>query len=300
MAKEKTKRDPLANLGGLYADLDTPQQEVSIGTLIPFTGQPRRYIDPEAIQALAHSIQQVGILQPLLVRPSAQTGKYDIICGNSRFQAAKQVGLETVPVVIQDLSDSEAFKITLVENLTRKALDVVDETEGILRYLAIELDCPFDEAAKRIKTNAWNAKLRESTSSEIQSIFTFFDSLGMSPETFRKHRLPLLRLPDFLLRAVREGKLPSSSVLPIARLPDEASQQDLLDQALQGQWTRSRIQREVKARLQSQSPSQNSWEQLRDRAKSVTTSLQKQGDNLEESTATQVEELLSQIENLLK
>jgi len=100
--------------------------------------QPRKYFDPQAQQKLTTSVQQNGILQPLLVRP-LPIGGYELVAGERRYRAAQKVGLTEVPVVVRDLSDEQAYQLALIENLQREDLNPIEETEGILHLLAIRL-----------------------------------------------------------------------------------------------------------------------------------------------------------------
>jgi ParB family transcriptional regulator, chromosome partitioning protein len=100
--------------------------------------QPRRYFDPQALNELISSVKQHGILQPLLVRPIDED-KYELVAGERRYRAAKDCGLEKVPVVVRELSNEDAFQLALIENLLREDLNPVEETEGILQLLAVRL-----------------------------------------------------------------------------------------------------------------------------------------------------------------
>ncbi len=117
--------------------------------------QPRRYFDPQALKELVESVRQHGILQPLLVRPLGG-GKYELVAGERRYRAGQSVKLETVPVVIRELSDDQAFQLALIENLQRENLNPVEETEGILHLLAIRLHCDV-EAVKSLLYRMKNA-----------------------------------------------------------------------------------------------------------------------------------------------
>src|SRR5215218_11121184 len=104
--------------------------------------QPRRYFAPRAMDELIGSIQRHGILQPLLVRPLGEerAGKYEIVAGERRYRAAREAGLSEVPVVVRKMGDEEAVQYALLENLQREDLNPVEETEGILRLLALGLE----------------------------------------------------------------------------------------------------------------------------------------------------------------
>ena len=95
--------------------------------------QPRSEFDEEALQALATSIKEKGILQPLLVRKDGEN--YEIIAGERRWRAAKLAGLEKVPVIEKDLNDKEVLEVALVENLLRENLSAIEEAEGFQRLI---------------------------------------------------------------------------------------------------------------------------------------------------------------------
>jgi len=108
---------------------------LSIGLLTPGEFQPRHKFDQEAIDQLAESISSHGILQPILVRPISD-GEFEIIAGERRWRAAQKAQLHEVPVIIQELSDKEAFEIALIENLQRQDLTILEEAQGYQRLIA--------------------------------------------------------------------------------------------------------------------------------------------------------------------
>ncbi|MFN3266240.1 MAG: ParB/RepB/Spo0J family partition protein [Deinococcales bacterium] len=114
--------------------------------LEPNLNQPRRHFDEAALEELAASIREKGVLQPLLVRPKDK--KYEIVAGERRYRAAKKVGLEQVPVVIRELSDLETLEIALVENLQRQDLSALEEARAYSQLL--ELGTTQDEVAKAV------------------------------------------------------------------------------------------------------------------------------------------------------
>ncbi len=95
----------------------------------PNRDQPRKSFSDEAINALADSIKEHGMLQPILVRPIANGG-YQIVAGERRWRAARRLGLEEVPVTIKELSDSETMQIAIIENLQRENLNPIEEATG--------------------------------------------------------------------------------------------------------------------------------------------------------------------------
>lgn len=106
---------------------------VDINAIIPGKFQPRTEFEQEALRALADSIKEKGVLQPLLVR--RQGNKYELIAGERRWRASKLAGLSELPVVIKDLSDKEVLEAALVENILRENLSAIEEAEGYQRLI---------------------------------------------------------------------------------------------------------------------------------------------------------------------
>ncbi|MDF1677728.1 MAG: ParB/RepB/Spo0J family partition protein [Legionellaceae bacterium] len=101
--------------------------------LQPGMYQPRTEMDETALQALAASIEQQGVLQPIVVRQLKASEQYEIIAGERRFRASKMAGLTEVPVVVRDVNDETAMALALIENLQREALNVMDEARAMHR-----------------------------------------------------------------------------------------------------------------------------------------------------------------------
>ena len=98
--------------------------------------QPRRHFDDEALQELAASIRERGILEPLLVRPKPGTrDSYEIIAGERRWRAAQIAGLHDVPVLVRELTDREAMEFGIIENVQREDLSPIEEGEGYKRLI---------------------------------------------------------------------------------------------------------------------------------------------------------------------
>lgn len=112
------------------------QKTLDIGQLRPGKYQPRHHFDDEAIDGLADSIREKGILQPILVRPIAgEPQAYEIIAGERRWQAAQKAQVHQVPVIIKELDDRDAAEIALVENLQRQDLSAIEEAQGYSRLM---------------------------------------------------------------------------------------------------------------------------------------------------------------------
>lgn len=119
-----------------------------IGELEPNREQPRKYFDDEALNDLTESIREHGVLQPILVRPTAD-GAYKIVAGERRYRAAVNAGLRSVPVIVKVLSDKDAALIALIENLQREDLTPLEEAEGI-RKLIGEYGLTQEQAGARL------------------------------------------------------------------------------------------------------------------------------------------------------
>ncbi len=118
------------------AALTAGSKTLPIAYLRPGRFQPRRHFDEAALDELASSIRQHGLLQPILVRPVAgEADLYEIIAGERRWRAAQKASLHEAPVIIQTLSDTQALEIALVENLQRQDLTALEEAEGYQRLI---------------------------------------------------------------------------------------------------------------------------------------------------------------------
>jgi ParB family chromosome partitioning protein len=109
---------------------------IAIEALCPGRNQPRQNFAAAEIEELAESIRNLGIIQPLIVRPDAERdGGYEIIAGERRWRAAQLAQLHAVPVIVRDFTDSESLEVALVENLQRENLSPLEEAEGYRRLI---------------------------------------------------------------------------------------------------------------------------------------------------------------------
>ena len=120
-------------LSAIFSENDTEDNNeivtIKISQIEPNRNQPRRSFDEEALQELAESIGEHGVLQPILVRPQIYGG-YQIVAGERRYRASRIAGLTEIPAIIRELSDSETMQIALIENLQRQDLSVLEEAKG--------------------------------------------------------------------------------------------------------------------------------------------------------------------------
>lgn len=97
--------------------------------------QPRIDIDPESLEELADSIRAQGVVQPIVVRPLAEPGRYEIIAGERRWRASQLAGVHEIPAVIRDVSDQDAMAIALIENIQREQLNPMEEANALQRLI---------------------------------------------------------------------------------------------------------------------------------------------------------------------
>ena len=134
-------------LGALIQNEEEQVQEVSVKELRPNPYQPRKVFDQKAIDELKESIQEHGILQPILARKSIKG--YEIILGERRFRAASEAGLKTVPVIIKDYSEEKMMEVALIENLQREDLNPVEEAQAYQKLID-HLKLTQEELASRV------------------------------------------------------------------------------------------------------------------------------------------------------
>ncbi len=114
----------------------------------PNRDQPRKEFDPEALDELAASISEHGLLQPILVRPLS-SGRYQIVAGERRWRACRLAELDTVPVIIRKMDDNETMQLALIENLQREDLNPIEEAEGY-RVLMERFELTQEQVAQKV------------------------------------------------------------------------------------------------------------------------------------------------------
>ncbi len=140
-------------LDALFYDNDSGTNQdgvmmVRLSEIEPNKGQPRKTFDENALAELADSIREHGIIQPLLVRKLGNGG-YQLVAGERRWRASRMIGLDEVPVVVKDLSDTEVMELGLIENLQREDLNPLEEAAGYKELMAT-YGLTQDQVAKRV------------------------------------------------------------------------------------------------------------------------------------------------------
>ena len=186
MDNKLEKRGLGRGLSALMADVDlipsekpAPRQVVPVEQLTPNPDQPRRSFAPEALQELAASLRNRGMLQPLIVRPHpSDRGLYQIVAGERRWRAAQIAQLHEVPVIVRDLNDTEVLEVAIVENIQRSDLNAIEEAASYRQLMD-----RFGQTQEKL------AEALNKSRSHIANL------------------MRLLNLPDQVQAWLREGKL---------------------------------------------------------------------------------------------
>jgi ParB family chromosome partitioning protein len=250
---------PVDSLDALFGS-SRPAAELVRTSDIKTRTQPRRYFDPEKLEQLVQSVKQHGILEPLLVRPLPDN-QYELVAGERRYRAAVKLELAEVPVVVRELNETEALQLALVENLQREDLNPIEETEGILQLLALKLNLTELEIPPLLyqmknafeKDKGKDSDVRDNVipnpeSDSEQGVQGVFEELGlMSWYSFTCNRLPLLRLPENILEALRRGEIEYTKAKVIALVKDEPKRKALMEEVIASSLSLTQIRERVKA-----------------------------------------------------
>lgn len=226
-------------IGGLGSGLDFLYDEntadvqvkktLRLSELEPNRDQPRKQFSEEAIQTLADSIQQYGMIQPILVRPLGLN--YQIVAGERRWRAARMLGLDEVPVVIRDLSDEETMAIALIENLQRENLNPMEEAGG---YAQLMEKCGMtqEEVAKHV------GKSRSAIANSLR----------------------LLKLPEQVKTLVQDGSLSAGHARALLGISDEKLLAETAAKAADGKLTVRAVEKIASGEAKQAEPALRHWE----------------------------------------
>lgn len=185
----------------------TELRELPLDVVKANKDQPRRSFDQAALQALAESVSERGVLQPVLVRPRAG-GTFEIVAGERRWRAAQLAGLDTVPAIVQDRDDATTLEVALVENMAREDLNPVEEARAVAG-LVEELGLTREEVGKRV---------------------------GRSRVAI-SNLLRILDLPDDALALLEDGTLTEGHGRALLLAEDHADRRRLARAAADGSWS---------------------------------------------------------------
>lgn len=191
--------------------------EIPLGKIRPNPVQPRREFDQQKLMEMAGTIQQYGVIQPILVTEGDD--QYTIIAGERRFRAAQIAGLETIPAEIRDYSTEQHTEIALIENLQREDLNPIEEAFAYHRLIE-EFNLTQDEVARKL------GRSRSSVANVMR----------------------LLSLPEEIKKEVISGKLTPGQVRPILTLPDEKEQREIAAKIINEKLTARQVEKYVQNR----------------------------------------------------
>ncbi len=141
-SKKRLGRGLAALIGDDFVDPEAAPAEtheglrtVPVADLLPSPFNPRQHFDESELAELAQSIREKGLLQPILVRPAEQPGRYEIVAGERRWRAAQMAGVHEVPVIVRELEEREALEVALIENVQRTDLNALEEALGYRRLI---------------------------------------------------------------------------------------------------------------------------------------------------------------------
>lgn len=197
---------------------------LSVAQIRPNPFQPRRKFHAEALEELAASIQEKGILQPLIVRRAG--GDYELVAGERRWRAAQQVGLKEVPVLVREFNDQEMLELALIENLQREELSAVEEARAY-RQLIEEFEVTQEQVAERV------GKSRVAVTNSLR----------------------LLRLPEQLLNWIEERRLSAGHAKALLSLESEPLQLALAREIMGKELSVREAERRVRKLLKRPDPS---------------------------------------------
>jgi len=206
---------PVGSAGGL--------QELPVAAIRPNRYQPRQEFDEEALGGLSESIREVGVLQPVLVRPAGDG--YELVAGERRWRAARRAGLQTIPALIRDTDDEAAVQQALVENLHRDDLNPLEEAAAY-QQLIEDFGLTHEQVGERVgRSRAYVSNL-----------------------------LRLMQLPPAVQRSVKEGKLNMGHARALLGTPDRAFQEHLAKRAVEQDLSVRQVEDAVRERQQAPTP----------------------------------------------
>src|SRR5215471_5045130 len=192
-------------------------QEIPISTIRANPQQPRQHFDEETLAALAESIREVGVLQPVLVREHGDG--FELIAGERRWRAARRVGLQTIPAIVRSADDAGMLQQSIVENVQREELNPLEEAAAY-QQLIEDFELTHDEVASRV---------------------------GKSRATVT-NMLRLLQLPPAIQRYVKDGSLRMGHARALLGTPDRAFQEQLAKRAVAEDLSVREVEDAVRAR----------------------------------------------------
>ena len=253
--------------------------EISVDKIDITPHQTRRYICPDEIELMAHSISEHGVITPILVSPRGD--RYDLVYGQKRLRGAIAAGLNFIKSHVKELNYEQQLELALVENLHREDLNPIDEVDGILALLALRLKVDLSTSEQicrdllyvemgRLSGGIYSYELSSTGTTDKRGVYNYepsstgttdtnnirinldearemFDRVSRANlKSFVTNQLPLLKLPAHIIEAIRQGQIAYSKARIISRIEDEEFQQQLLQEAIADNLTRQQISNKIK------------------------------------------------------
>lgn len=184
-------------------DEGTSLREIPTGQIEPNRYQPRDYFDEESLASLTASVRELGVLQPVLVRPTEDPGRFELIAGERRWRAAKRAGLPSVPAIVREVEDLASLEQAVVENLHREDLNPLEEAAAY-QQLMEDFDLTQERLAERV------GKSRSAVANTLR----------------------LFQLPPSIQKLVAENQLSAGHARALLGTPDRAFQEGLARRAV--------------------------------------------------------------------
>lgn len=201
---------------------DAQLVEVTTASVTPNPNQPREHFDEEALVELAASIAEMGVLQPILIRPLDEEGAYELIAGERRWRAAQRAGLATIPAIVRTTSDLSSVEQALVENLHRQDLSPLEEAAAYQQLLE-DFGLTHDQLSTRV------GKSRSAITNTIR----------------------LLGLPPTVQSLLNDGQLSAGHARALLGTPDRAQQEALARQAVAEGWSVRAVEQAVRGPVEA-------------------------------------------------
>jgi ParB family chromosome partitioning protein len=239
--------------------------DVSLVLLAPNANQPRQEFDATELSQLASSIKAKGVLQPILVRKKGDG--YEIIAGERRFRASKQLGLMTIPAIVKEADEGESCELALIENIQRSDLNSIEKAIAYKRYMN-DFNLTQEQLAEKVGVN------RSSIANTLR----------------------ILTLPDEIQGKVRSGEVTFAHAKELLSIGDKEDQIKLMEQMISHNFTVAELRAEVKTHkmfgednvVVSETPVSNKLRKKSQKGKTIDPHVQAVKERLEGCLGTKV------------
>ncbi|TGN10968.1 ParB/RepB/Spo0J family partition protein [Leptospira ilyithenensis] len=195
-------------------------REIRISEIVPNPHQPRKHFSETAIQELSQTIQQHGVIQPIVVQKNQTGSGFILIAGERRLRACKLAGFQKIPAIVKDVSDADMMELALIENLQREDLNPIEEAQAYQNLI-------------------------EKRSLKVTDLAT---RVGKNRSTIA-NLIRLLGLPSQVQDLIKEGKLSEGQTRPLLSLPETKKQIEVANKIITENWTAREVENYVSSIL---------------------------------------------------